>query len=72
MKEFEKKLVELLNSESMEDGSDTPGFILANYMIGCLKSFNEAVYAREVWYSRIPTESNYPNEIINDTKTDIS
>jgi hypothetical protein len=52
MSEFEKKLEHLLNCESMENGSDTPDFILAQYLRGCLETWNSAVQAREKWYGR--------------------
>lgn len=42
----------LLNRYSAESGSNTPDFILAEYVMQCLKSFNAAVCAREAWYGR--------------------
>lgn len=45
-------LKELLNRESAENGSDTPDFILATYLMDCLSAFNRMVRAREVWYGR--------------------
>lgn len=41
-----------LNRYSAEAGSNTPDFILAEYLMQCLKSFNAAVCAREAWYGR--------------------
>ena len=53
MKErFRQELASLLNSYSMENGSDTPDFILADYLIGCLVNLDRTVKAREVWYGR--------------------
>ena len=52
---FKKGLEELINAYSMENGSDTPDFILAEYLLGCLRVFNETTFKRENWYSR-PTE----------------
>jgi hypothetical protein len=37
---FRRELATLLNRYSKENGSDTPDFILANYLIGCLDVFN--------------------------------
>lgn len=50
--EFIDKLSGLLNSVSAENGSDTPDFILAEYLTNCLKSFDLAVKRREYWYGR--------------------
>ena len=49
---FESELEALINKFSMESGSNTPEFILAEYMSQCLKSFNAAVCAREAWHGR--------------------
>ena len=49
---FEKRLEQLINSESMENGCDTPDYILAAYMRGCLENFNRTVIERERWYGR--------------------
>lgn len=50
--EFKKELERLINRFSMENGSNTPDFILADYLVGCLESYNETVKAREKWYGR--------------------
>ena len=39
MTDFKKELCELLNKYSKENESDTPDFILAEYLIGSLKVF---------------------------------
>ena len=49
---FRKELEKLINKYSMENGSDTPDFILAEYMYNCLKSFNEITKRRDEWYGR--------------------
>lgn len=53
MDTFGKELEHLLNRHSMENASDTPDFVLAEYLAGCLKVFNKAVQARELWYGRV-------------------
>ena len=50
--EFENELTSLLNSHSKENDSNTPDFILAEHLIGCLKLFNEIVGKREKWYGK--------------------
>ncbi len=47
---MEKELAGLINSESREDDSNTPDFILTEFMIGCLDAFELANNKREVWY----------------------
>lgn len=48
---FVRELTELLNRHSMENGSDTPDFILADYLMVCLVAFNAAVARRAKWYA---------------------
>lgn len=54
--EFVKELEQLINKHSMENGSNTPDFILAHYMANCLRSFNEAIRARDKWHTVPPTD----------------
>lgn len=49
---FARDLESLINRHSMENGSDTPDFILAGYLLACLRSWNAAMTAREGWYGR--------------------
>jgi hypothetical protein len=44
------ELAELLNRHSRENNSNTPDFILANYLMKCLEAFEVAVNKRSVWY----------------------
>lgn len=55
--EFEKELDHLLNCHNMELASNTPDFILAQYLKGCLDVFNTAIQQREGWYGRDPRPS---------------
>lgn len=43
---FREELTALINSHSLENGSDTPDFVLANYLIGALSLFEAAVRGR--------------------------
>jgi hypothetical protein len=52
MEEFERELTALINRHSLEGESDTPDFILAKYLVFCLKVFNETTKLREQWYGR--------------------
>ena len=53
---FEEKLRELINSCSVENGSNTPDFILASYLGDCLRAWDAATARRESWYGRTPLE----------------
>jgi len=48
--DFTKELKTLINKYSKENGSNTPDYILARYLIQCLNVFNSAVNERAVWY----------------------
>lgn len=47
-----------INCHSAENGSNTPDFILAQYLLDCLAAFDKAVIARERWYGRNTEPSN--------------
>lgn len=49
---FRVELEKLINRESRENGSNTPDFILAEYLAQCLVAFDHAVQARERHYGR--------------------
>ncbi len=48
---FIKGLQELINQHSKENTSDTPDFILAQYLNNCLTNFDLALQQRSDWYS---------------------
>lgn len=50
MSKFRKAIEESINKYSMENGSDTPDFILAQYLESCLKAFDLATLQRREWY----------------------
>ena len=50
MGDFESELNSLINRYSMENGSNTPDFILTQYIVACLTAFNVASRQREEWY----------------------
>jgi hypothetical protein len=49
---FRKQLEGLLNTHSMENGSNTPDCILAFFLCRCLEAFDAAVARREGWHNR--------------------
>jgi hypothetical protein len=52
MNEFEKELENLINKHSVENKSNTPDFMLAEYLRGCLDLFANIIQQREQWYGR--------------------
>ena len=55
---FQEELREVINKYSRESGSDTPDWILAEYLTDCLTAFDAAVTKRERWYGRAPQEAD--------------
>ena len=58
---FKEELKDLLNRHKqsgvykihyLESESNTPDFILAQYIKNCLSTFAEAIQQRETWYGR--------------------
>jgi hypothetical protein len=49
---FDDELVCLLNKYSKENGSNTPDFILADFIGRCLENWNLTTVTREEWYGR--------------------
>jgi hypothetical protein len=60
---FEQELEQLINKYSKENGSNTPDFILAQYLGRCLENFDLTVNRRESWHGRgvIPTTEPPPD-----------
>jgi len=46
---FVAELKDLINKHSMDGGSNTPDFILAEYLKQCLKTFDMCIQRREEW-----------------------
>ena len=61
---IEEELRSVINRYSVENASNTPDFILAKYLMGCLDAFNMAVQQRETWYGRDarPTNTEQPSQ----------
>jgi hypothetical protein len=49
---FKDQLASLLNRHSAENASNTPDFILADYLCRCLDVWNASVQEREEWWGR--------------------
>lgn len=50
--DFVARLKDLLNEYSAENGSDTPDYVLADYLSFCLINFDMAIKKREKWHGR--------------------
>ena len=52
MSKFREDLEVLINQNSKENGSNTPDFILADYLADCLDDYDNAVTRRTEWYQK--------------------
>lgn len=50
--DLEASLSAALNRFSAENPSNTPDWILAQFLLGCLAAWNQGVQQRETWYGR--------------------
>ena len=48
MDDFRLQLGALINKHSLENGSNTPDFVLALYLTDCLEAFDRAIEHREL------------------------
>ena len=49
---FLQELAQIINKYSRENISETPDFILAEYLSACLDAFDKAERQRQKWYSK--------------------
>lgn len=47
---FLQEITTLINRHSVENGSDTPDWMLAEYLTDCLAAYEKAVRARDRWH----------------------
>ena len=64
--DFISELRDLINRRSMENASNTPDFILAQYLTNCLRAWNQATMQRETWYGRDARPTSPPNAPVSD------
>lgn len=57
--DLRKNIEDAINCASAENKSDTPDFILAEYLMDCLKAYDSAVEKREKWYGRNISSTGY-------------
>lgn len=59
--DFRTELCSLINKHSMENGSNTPDFILNQFLADVLMCFNKALRRRDEWYNGPVTQpANFP------------
>lgn len=56
--EFSKKVEDIINSMCLESDSDTPDFILAQFLSDCLKVWNKSTKQRSEWFGYPKTEAD--------------
>jgi hypothetical protein len=54
LSDFRKDIENTINRYSKENGSNTPDYILAQFLVDSLSAYDKAVTAREKWYGREP------------------
>jgi hypothetical protein len=50
IEEFKKELISLVNKYSIENRSNTPDYLIADYLFHCLLAFETATNRRDKWY----------------------
>jgi len=70
---LERDLESVLNRYSAENGSNTPDFLLAEYLMGCLAAWNKGVIARDKWYAvRLrPGDSYFERDALESEQNEI-
>jgi len=58
MTDLEREIAAVLNTHSAENDSNSPDWLLAQFLTNCLAAFNGAVQKRENWYGRDPRPSH--------------
>jgi hypothetical protein len=51
-RELLREIETAINRTSAENESNTPDYVLAQFLMGCLAAWNTAVQQRETWYGR--------------------
>ena len=60
MSKFRDEVEYLINRYSIEGRSDTPDFLLADYLDACLKAFEVATRRRDQWHGFAPFGEEKP------------
>jgi hypothetical protein len=60
------ELERLINNFSLENQSDTPDFILAQFLLDSLAAWDRSTRLRETWYGRDPKPAPWPVGYLRD------
>jgi hypothetical protein len=52
--QLRKDLTDLFNRHSVENESNTPDYLLAEFVLQCLAQFERFIQARDAWYGMNP------------------
>lgn len=67
-KSFEEALRDLINCYSLENASNTPDFLLSEYLLECLKIYNKIIRRRAEWYNvQKESDRSVQNDQANET-----
>jgi hypothetical protein len=69
---FEMLLTDLINKKSMENGSNTPDYILAAYVIKCMHLLDWIIGVREKWYGVHLSPLSNPMDMLRDVAEKLS
>jgi hypothetical protein len=67
MPTFEQELTTLINKHSLENQSNTPDYILAQYLQSCLNAYTNAVKTRDTWYGITKVDPQPPQPTTTQT-----
>ncbi len=69
--ELRKEIESAINRHSAENASDTPDFILAEYLTDALQAFDKATRRRDKWYDfkTLTNHSGAPRPTITDLES---
>lgn len=59
---FQAAVETAINRHSMENGSNTPDFMLASFLTDCLRAWDPGIAAREAWYGRAVPGHDTPDQ----------
>jgi hypothetical protein len=68
MSDLIKELEAVINKHSIENESDTPDFLLATYLSGCLENYAKVVKARDDWYGFKPFDESTTTSVEGSNK----
>lgn len=60
---FLNQLEQLINAYSKENGSDTPDWVLAEYLQACLEAYDNATNQRTHYYRKVEKEAIYQQRV---------